>query len=49
MTTRCLRRGLWFAAMLLLLLQGACVASQAPKVECDSYLRPINHTNPDKP
>ncbi len=35
--------------LMLLIFQVACVTSQAPKVQCDSNLRPINPTNPGKP
>ena len=37
------------AILALLIFQVACVAAQAPKVQCDSNLRPINPTHSDKP
>jgi hypothetical protein len=43
---RCILRP---AVVALLIFQVACVASQAPKVQCDSNLRPINPTHSDKP
>jgi hypothetical protein len=35
---------LWCPLLILLAAQAACTASPAPKVECDSKLRPINPT-----
>jgi hypothetical protein len=43
---RCVLRS---AVLALLIVQVACVASQAPKVQCDSNLRPINPAHSDKP
>ncbi|HTV80782.1 MAG TPA: hypothetical protein VMF03_21205 [Steroidobacteraceae bacterium] len=42
-------RGPRAALLMLLVLEAACVASQAPKVSCDSKLRPINSSAPAKP
>lgn len=36
------------ALLILLTSMGACVDSQAQKVQCDSNLRPINATNIEK-
>lgn len=37
------------ALVLVLVALAACVAAQAPKVQCDSNLRPINAGTSDKP
>jgi len=37
------------SVLVLLLLQAACVASHAPKVQCDSNLTPINPQSVAKP
>ncbi len=42
---RCVLRSVVLA---LLILEVACVVPQAPKVQCDSNLRPINPTHADK-
>jgi hypothetical protein len=49
---RCNQWVLRSAALLLLIGQVACVATEARKVQCDSNLRPINplnSANPEKP
>jgi hypothetical protein len=46
---RCNRYVLRSAVLMLLICQVACVASQAPKAQCDSNLRPINPANPVRP
>ena len=42
------RNALHGALLIVLATLGACAASQASKVECDSKLRPINPTNREK-
>jgi hypothetical protein len=49
MTIRCYRYLVRCAVLILLIFQVGCVASQAPKVQCDSNLRPINSSHSDKP
>jgi hypothetical protein len=46
---KCCRNALRGLLVMVLIALVACVASHAPKVQCDSNLRPINPTAPDKP